>query len=171
MTVSEQVCRSNESYACSDSEQQMELCGALRESQSNTAGAGECFQVAVLFLSVAGMSEADRSLGGEPIKIGVQRVNAYRLAVRYGVGVVKEFVEIGSPATSLRRRPVLRRLLAYLKNHPDINYVVFPGEHRFARTTEHAELLRRHFCRLGVRVIHMSWFDRSLPLSLKGEIA
>ncbi|MEV0707392.1 recombinase family protein [Nocardia aurea] len=139
-------------------------------ARSDVTDADAAFQVAVLFLSVADISEADRSAGGEPIKIGLQRETAYRTAIRYGVGVVKEFVEIGAPATSLRRRPVLRRLLSYLKSHPDIRYVVFPGENRFARTVAHAELLRRHFCQLGVCVVHANWFGSVTPLLGKEKL-
>jgi DNA invertase Pin-like site-specific DNA recombinase len=111
------------------------------------------FPPAVLFLSIAAASPADRLVGGEPIMIQLQREAGQRMATKHGVGVVKEFVEIGAPAISLRRRPVLRRLLAYLKNHPDVRYVIFPGVHRIARSSAHAELLRNHFDRLQVRII------------------
>ncbi|MGW4366303.1 recombinase family protein [Nocardia takedensis] len=111
------------------------------------------FPAAVLFLSIATTSDADRAAGGEPIRIGVQRSTGHQEALNRGIGVVKEFVEIGTPATSLRRRPVLRRLLAYLQNHPDIHYVIFPAPHRFAHTDEHAYLLRNHFRRLDVRIL------------------
>lgn len=122
--------------------------------RTDAVRAGDLFQVAALFLSASGMSEADRSAGGgEPIRIGIQRDAAYRVAIRHQIGVVKEFVEVGAPATSLRRRPALRRLLDYLKNHPDIRYVIFSGENRFAHTDSHARLLHGHFKRLNVRVV------------------
>ncbi|WP_084538009.1 recombinase family protein [Nocardia puris] len=129
------------------------------------------FPPAVMFLSIAAISQADIAAGGEPIRIGLQRQAGHRTALQHGIGVVKEFIEIGAPATALRRRPALRRLLAYLKNHPDIRYVIFPSVHRFARTTDHAELLRGHFSRLGVRIIlATSPSGKRRAADLKGEI-
>ncbi|MFE9789219.1 recombinase family protein [Nocardia salmonicida] len=112
------------------------------------------FPPGVLFLSVAGFTAADNAAGGrEPIKIGLQREAGYHTALQRGIGIVKEFVEIGASATSLRNRPALRRLLAYLKSHPEISHVIFPGPHRFARTREHAALLNQHFTRLNVLIL------------------
>lgn len=114
----------------------------------------EPFVPAVLFLSIAATTVADQAAGGgEPIKIGLQREAGHRVAMRHGVGIIKEFIEIGAPATSLRRRPAVRRLLTYLTKHPDIRYVIVPAPHRFARTAAHARLLRGHLQRLGVRIL------------------
>ncbi|MBF6276405.1 MULTISPECIES: recombinase family protein [Nocardia] len=111
------------------------------------------FTPAVMFLSVAAVSEADRAAGGEPIRIQLQREAGFRTAAKHQLGIVKEFVEIGAPATSLRRRPVLRRLLAHLEQHPDIRYAIFPSARRFALNSAHAQLLTEHFRRLDVRVL------------------
>lgn len=112
------------------------------------------FPPGVLFLSVAGFTAADNAAGGrEPIKIGLQREAGYRTALQRGIGIVKEFAEVGGSANSLRNRPALRRLLAYVKSHPEISHVIFPGPHRFARTREHAALLNQHFTRLNVLVL------------------
>ncbi|WP_280483575.1 recombinase family protein [Nocardia farcinica] len=112
------------------------------------------FPPGVLFLSVTGFTAADSAAGGrEPIKIGLQRDAGYRTALQRGIGIVKEFVEIGASANSLRTRPALRRLLAYLGAHPEISHVIFPGPHRFARTRQHAALLNQHFTRLNVLIL------------------
>ncbi|MBF6446626.1 recombinase family protein [Nocardia elegans] len=126
------------------------------------------FMPAVLFLSVAAVSEADKAAGGEPIRIQLQREAGFRTAAEHQLGIVKEFVEIGTPATSLRRRPVLRRLLAHLKQHPDIRCVIFPSARRFARTSAHAQLLAEHFRRLDVRVLLPNQ-DSQHPIALLAE--
>ncbi|MBF4996697.1 recombinase family protein [Nocardia sp. BSTN01] len=111
------------------------------------------FTPAALFLSVAAVTEAEEAAGGEPIRIQLQREAGFRTAAQRQLGIVKEFVEIGTPAMSLRGRPVLRRLLAHLEQHPDIRYVIFPSTRRFALTSAHAQLLAKHFRRLDVRVL------------------
>ncbi|WP_306359833.1 recombinase family protein [Nocardia sp. CC227C] len=110
------------------------------------------FVPAVLFLSTAAGRQGVWQYG-EPIRIQVQRDAGHRLAVERGFGIVQEFVEIGVPAISLRRRPALRRLLAYLARHPNIRAVIFPGRHRFARDLAAAERLHNRFRRLNVALI------------------
>ncbi|MDO3645655.1 recombinase family protein [Nocardia mangyaensis] len=138
-----------------------------RLARPHHIGYSPLFPPAVLFLSIASTNQADLAAGGEPIRIGVQRQVGHRTALQHGIGIVKEFIEIGAPATSLRRRPTLRRLIAYLKHHPDVRYVIFPGPQRFAKTRAHAELLRGHFQSLNVLVLLAlpgSQHDRELLL-------
>ncbi|WP_169811400.1 recombinase family protein [Nocardia anaemiae] len=138
----------------------------------------ELFTPAVLFLSVAARSKADQAAGGEPISIQRQRNTGLRIADERQVGVVKEFVEVGTPATSLRQRPVLRRMLAYLERHPDVRTAIFPGLHRFSRNFESGQHLYNRLHKLGIDVILASgdistWRSRakqSIPHSV-GVIA
>lgn len=114
----------------------------------------QTFAPGVLFLSVAGYSAADTAAGGqEPIKLELQREAGYRTALERGIGIVKEFAEIGPSATALRNRPTMRQLFRYLREHPEISHVIFPGVYRFAGTREHATLLKQHFRNLKVRVL------------------
>ncbi|UGT62880.1 hypothetical protein [Nocardia asteroides] len=126
---------------------QMNMEGAAQESEPQ-------FPTGVLFLSIETPSAADKAAGSEePIAIGIQRDIGHRLAVDRGIGIVKEFVEVGIPAASLRRRPVLRRALAYLETHPGISYVVVPGPVPPISTRAHAELMVSHLKRLRLRVV------------------
>ncbi|WP_040694417.1 recombinase family protein [Nocardia vinacea] len=110
------------------------------------------FTPAVLFLSTATRPEGTAA-GSEPIKILVQREAGHRLAHQHGLGIIKEFVEIGAPATSLRRRPSLRRMLAYLQQHPEVRFAIFPGPQRFSRQIGHSAHLHRRFSELAVGVM------------------
>ncbi|MBF6258801.1 recombinase family protein [Nocardia farcinica] len=85
------------------------------------------FAPAVLFLSTDAAPDTTATIGGEPIKIHVQREAGHRLAIQRGLGVVKEFVELRAATTSLRARPVLRRMLAYLERHPEVRWAIVPG--------------------------------------------
>ncbi|WP_280317089.1 recombinase family protein [Nocardia wallacei] len=113
----------------------------------------ELFTPAVLFLSVAARSQADQAAGGEPISIQRQRNTGLRIADERQVGIVKEFVEVGTPAISLRQRPVLRRMLAYLERHPDVRIAIFPGLHRFSRNFASGQHLYNRLHQLGIDVI------------------
>lgn len=110
------------------------------------------FTPAVLFLSMASRSDADQAAGGEPIAIQLQREAGFRVAAEQQLGIIKEFVEIGAPATSLRRRPTLRRMIAYLEQHPEVCVAIFPGPHRFSRDVGASQRLQERFRQLGVEV-------------------
>ncbi|MGV9834253.1 recombinase family protein [Nocardia niigatensis] len=118
------------------------------------------FTPAVLFLSIAARSEADLAAGGEPIGIQLQRESGLRTADHHQLGIVKEFVEIGAAATSLRRRPVMRRMLRYLIAHPEVTIAIVPAPHRFSRSAGDAEHLHTQLGQLGVDVI--ASVDRSM---------
>ncbi|APE33872.1 hypothetical protein BOX37_07690 [Nocardia mangyaensis] len=111
------------------------------------------FTPAVLFLSVANASNVVTDDQGEPLAIKRQREYGLLTASALGVGVVKEFIEIGVPATALRYRPELRKMLGYLRIHPDVHYAIFPHQGRFAQHYAHRTSLRDRFGRLGVRVV------------------
>ncbi|MGV9676423.1 recombinase family protein [Nocardia sp. NPDC003482] len=110
------------------------------------------FPAAVLFLSIASASSPTSS-SGEPLAIQAQREAGHHKASALGVGVVKEFIEIGAPATSLRQRPTLRAMLDYLTTHPEVRTALFPSPGRFARSLAHTQQLLDTFESLSVAVI------------------
>ncbi|MFI9636641.1 recombinase family protein [Nocardia sp. NPDC051929] len=110
------------------------------------------FTPAVLFLSTAAQAHGLLA-DGEPIRIQVQREAGHRLATENKLGIVKEFVEIGTGATSLRRRPALRRMLTYLQQHPEIRVAIFPDPHRFSRNYVASQSMHQRLRKLGVDVI------------------
>lgn len=110
------------------------------------------FTPAVLFLSMATTAGAELTSNGEPTRIQVQREAGHRKAIELGAGIVKEFVEIGS-GTNWTKRPVLKRMLRYLDEHPEAKYAIFPGPHRFSRNMGDSAILRQRFEELDVEVV------------------
>ncbi|WP_280448637.1 recombinase family protein [Nocardia brasiliensis] len=127
------------------------------------------FTPAVLFLSIAASPVTALATGDEPIKIQVQREAGFRLADQQQLGIIKEFVEIGAPATSLRRRPVLRNMLTYLQQHPEVRFAIFPGPHRFSREVGHSARLQKRFRQLRVGIMLAT--GAAPPLTERANIA
>ncbi|MGW4370100.1 recombinase family protein [Nocardia takedensis] len=116
------------------------------------------FTPAVLFLSTAHTPNVANDQT-EPMMIKRQREYGLLTASALGIGVIKEFIEIGTPATALHYRPQLRKMLNYLRRHPDVRYAIFPRRERFARNPTHLASLHERFDRLGVQVIFRETFS------------
>lgn len=121
------------------------------------------FTPAVLFLSTASPAESDLPPGDEPHAIQTQREAGHHKASALSVGIIKEFVELGTPATALKRRPRLREMFRYLRQHPEVRIVIFPKRERFARDFSHATNLRQRFEKLDVDVVFTGDSDDRLP--------
>lgn len=125
------------------------------------------FVPAVLFLSAAHVEHAGIASVPEPVTIKRQRELGLLTASALGIGVIREFIEIGAPATALNKRPQLRKMLSYLHIHPEVRFAIFPHKGRFARNRTHWTTLRSHFEKLGVQVVFR---DSPLgPITLKGS--
>ncbi|WP_280442597.1 recombinase family protein [Nocardia brasiliensis] len=129
----------------------MTLAAAMPVGVQATIDPAVMFAPAVLFLSTDTTPENTTTIGGEPIRIQVQREAAHRLAIQHELGVVKEFVELRSNTTSLRNRPVLRRMLAYLERHPEVRWAVVPGA--LPRDVAGIERVQQRLHRLKIGVV------------------
>ena len=65
----------------------------------------------------------------------------------------KEFIEPGKSAQSIEKRPVFRELLAYLKDHSEVGYLVVYSRSRAFRNAIDAAITKRTLDLLGVRLI------------------
>ena len=100
--------------------------------------------LAVLFLSMAS-SRGARTENGELHMIAAQRKQGSQKAAFLNARVIHEFIEIGVAATDYRKRLVMRELLDYLDQHPDVRYVIFPTVGRVSRKLEDFHALTRQF--------------------------
>ncbi|MGW5216344.1 recombinase family protein [Nocardia sp. NPDC004085] len=119
--------------------------------------------LAILFLSIASSNGAAAGLE----MITMQRERGEQKAADLHARVVHEFVEIGVAATDYRKRPVVRKLLDYLDQHPGARYVIFPTVGRVSRTLEGFHELTRQFDERGV-VLTFSSEDN--PVLLRPDI-
>jgi len=108
--------------------------------------------LAVLFLSMASAHE-ERAANGEPLVIQEQRELGHRKATKLDARVVHEFVEIGVAATDRRKRPALQAMFAYLGDHPEVRYAIFPGLHRVSRNSLDFIATAQRFRDLGVDIV------------------
>jgi DNA invertase Pin-like site-specific DNA recombinase len=122
-------------------------------SRGTDANPDAAFTPAVLFLTTAHTGQSDTTKDAEPMVIKRQRELGLLTASALGVGIVKEFIEIGAPATAIGKRPQLRKLLSYLRKHSDVRYAIFPHRARFARNHTHRANLRDQLTQLGVRIV------------------
>ena len=88
--------------------------------------------LAVSYLRVSTREQAERGGTEEGFSIPAQRDANRRKATSIGALVVKEFVDRGESARSANR-PELQRMLRYLKDTPDIDYVIVHKLDRLAR--------------------------------------
>lgn len=137
-------------------------------SRGTDANPDATFTPAVLFLTTAHTGHSNTVTDAEPMAIKRQRELGLLTASALGVGVVKEFIEIGAPATAIGKRPQLRKLLSYLRKHSDVRYAIFPHRARFARNHAHRSNLRDRLARLGVQIVFR---DGPLgPITLGNEV-
>ncbi|QNK83353.1 recombinase family protein [Nakamurella sp. PAMC28650] len=65
----------------------------------------------------------------------------------------KEFLEPGSSAQTIEKRPVFRQMLAYLAEHPEIDYVVIYLRSRAFRNLGDAVITKRRLEKMGVKLV------------------
>lgn len=88
---------------------------------------------AISYLRVSTKRQAKRGGREEGFSIPAQREANKRKAETLGAMVVKEFIDPGETGTTLRRKG-LREMLAYLAEHPDIDFVIVHKLDRLARS-------------------------------------
>jgi len=85
--------------------------------------------------------------------IATQREFGQRRAEALNAVVDKVFIEPGNSAQSIEKRPVFREVLAYLREHPEIDYVIIYMRSRAFRNFTDAALTKRQLAKMGVKLI------------------
>ena len=110
---------------------------------------------AVSYVRVSTREQAERGGHEEGFSIPAQRDANRRKATSIGALVVKEFVDRGESARSANR-PELQRMLRYLKDTPDIDYVIVHKLDRLARNRADDVEINQAFDQAGVRLVSTS---------------
>jgi site-specific DNA recombinase len=97
-----------------------------------TAVATEQLDIAVSYLRVSTKEQAQRDGDPEGYSIPAQREANRRKASAIGAAVCIEFVDRGESARSADR-PALKEMLTYLREHPEVRYVIVHKVDRLAR--------------------------------------
>ena len=110
---------------------------------------------AVSYIRVSTREQAERGGAEEGFSIPAQREANKKKAASMGALVVKEFVDRGESARSANR-PELQRMLRYLKDAGDVDYVIVHKLDRLARNRADDVETNRAFDKAGVRLVSTS---------------
>lgn len=109
---------------------------------------------AVVYLRVSSKRQMDTAADIDPEgnSIATQRERARPRPGGWGQ-VVREFVEPGTSAQTIEKRPVFRQMLAYLTENPSIDYVVIYMRSRAFRNLGDAVLTKRRLERMDIKLV------------------
>ena len=107
------------------------------------------------YIRVSTREQAERGGAEEGFSIPAQREANKKKAASMGALVVKEFVDRGESARSANR-PELQRMLRYLKDAGDVDYVIVHKLDRLARNRADDVEINRAFDEAGVRLVSTS---------------
>lgn len=110
---------------------------------------------AIVYLRVSTPRQMDTAADVDPDgnSIATQRQLCERKAESVDASIVREFVEPGNSAQTIDKRPVFRELLAYLGDHPEIDYVIIYMRSRAFRNLGDAVLTKRRLAEYGIRLV------------------
>jgi len=124
--------------------------GPTSHSTETDAGAK-----AVLYLRVSSKKQMDTAVDIDPDgnSIATQRDVSTRKANNLGAAVVQEFVEPGVSASTIEKRQVFQDMLAFLRENPDVRYVIVYARSRAFRNYIDAAITKRLLDKLNVRLV------------------
>lgn len=110
---------------------------------------------AILLLRVSTKRQLETAVDIDPdgLSIATQRDQGTAKADAMGVEVVEEFIEPGYSAKTIDKRPVIRELLRYLTEHPEVGYVIVYMRSRAFRNRFDAAIVEAQLNKMGVRLI------------------
>jgi site-specific DNA recombinase len=110
---------------------------------------------AVIYLRVSTSDQMNTAIDIDPDgnSIATQRDFCHRRATTVDAAVDGEFIEPGTSAQSIEKRPVFRQMLKHLSEHPEITHVIVYMRSRAFRNFTDAAMTKRHLAKIGVKLI------------------
>jgi len=107
----------------------------LTASQQPASGIRDEVVKAVLYLRVSSKKQMDTAVYIDPDgnSIATQREVSTRKAINLGADVVREFVEPGVSASTIEKRQAFQEMLAFLRENPEVRYVIVYARSRAFR--------------------------------------
>ena len=116
-------------------------------------GAALFKKLAVLYLRVSTADQMDTDYDPEGISIPTQRTKGFEKACVLGARVVKVFIEPGISATSTKGRKAFHAMMAYVRAHGNIDYVIVYARSRLHRNAADAAVtkaeLKKYNCAIA----------------------
>ncbi|MDR0593815.1 MAG: recombinase family protein, partial [Bifidobacteriaceae bacterium] len=131
----------------------MNATPATTTTQGATADRAEEPVRAVAYIRVSTKDQATRGGREEGFSIPAQREAIRKQAQNAGAVIVEEFVEAGESGTTMSRRPELKRMLTYVREHPEIDACYVHKLDRLARNREDDVAINLALRQCGVRLV------------------
>ncbi|MGI8667509.1 MAG: recombinase family protein [Jatrophihabitans sp.] len=130
------------------------MASTTQLSTATTTSVGELAH-ALVYLRVSTKRQMDTAIDidTDGNSISTQRDFTARRAVSVNTQIDQVFIEPGNSAQSIEKRPVFRELLAYVAEHPEVEYVIIYMRSRAFRNFGDAVLTKRKLAALGIKLI------------------
>ncbi len=107
----------------------------------------------VRYLRVSSKGQVDNDYNPEGISLPAQREAVKQREDELGTRHAEEFVEPGRSGKTIDQRPEFQKMIAYLKTHPNVGYVIVYALSRFARNRVDDAIMMATLEQLGVRLV------------------
>ncbi|MDT5370275.1 MAG: site-specific recombinase, partial [Mycobacterium sp.] len=120
-----------------------------------SAATVEASSQAVLYLRVSSKRQMDTAVDIDPDgnSIATQREVSTRKAGSLSATVVQEFVEPGVSASTIEKRQAFQAMLVFLRENPDVRYVIVYARSRAFRNYIDAAITKRLLDKLNVKLV------------------
>jgi site-specific DNA recombinase len=107
----------------------------------------------VAYLRVSTKDQVKTDFNPEGISIPAQREKVHERGQDIGSAKVAEFIDPGRSAVTIDKRPEFQAMIAYIREHPNVRYVIVYMLSRFARNRLDDALMVATLEKLGVKLI------------------
>ena len=107
----------------------------------------------VAYLRVSSKGQVNTDYNPEGVSIPAQREKVEERGHELGSSKAAEFVDPGRSARTIDQRPEFQQMIAYLREHPNVRYVIVYMLSRFARNRLDDALMVATLEKLGVKLI------------------
>ena len=119
---------------------------------------------AVLYLRVSSAGQLNTDYDPEGISIPAQRTHGQRRAADLGAEIVAEFIEPGRSATTIDGRKEFQKMMAYLRAHKNVDYLITYARSRLFRNSVDAAITKRELRNLGTVIISIMDYTEDNPI-------
>src|ERR1041384_877026 len=107
----------------------------------------------VAYLRVSSRGQVNTDYNPEGVSIPAQRVKIDERGQELGSTKAEEFIDPGRSARTIDQRPELQQMIQYLREHPNVRYVIVYMLSRFARNRLDDAIMVSALEKLGVKLI------------------
>jgi site-specific DNA recombinase len=120
---------------------------------------------AILYLRVSTRNQLQGDYDPEGQSIPTQRGETTRkLDAEFSADVVAEFIDPGKTATTTKGRDDFQEMMAYVREHPEVDYIGVFNRARLFRNEFDAAIARKELAKLGVAIVSVLDYTEASPI-------